>query len=162
MCTLTFNLSFQFDPVTKLTLAQIEHGYHMYDFKGEMLREDHMDKFKQFLWRPRPATLLSKEEQKQIRRNLREYSRDFEEEDRIADDKEKGAVVEQRRRMLQKWLAWREEEMEELKEERLAAGLVATAEEEDRLRDEREGREGVKVVEELVEEIVDETEEIVN
>ena len=90
---------------------QLEHGYHLYDFKGELLREEHIDKFKQFCWRPRPPTLLSREAQKQIRRNLREYSKDFEEEDRIADDKEKGAVVDERRRLLNEWMSCREERM---------------------------------------------------
>ena len=48
----------------------MENGYHLYDFKGEQLREEHLDKFKQWQWRPRPPTLLTKEEQKQIRITL--------------------------------------------------------------------------------------------
>ena len=96
----------------------MENGYHLYDFKGELLREEHIDKFKQLSWRPRPPTLLSKEEQKTIRKNLREYSKDFEEQDRIEEDKEKGAIVEERRRVLNEWLAWREREEEELMAER--------------------------------------------
>ena len=124
-----------------------------------MLREEHIDKLKQFLWRPRPATMLSRDEQKQIRRNLREYSKDFEEEDRIADDKEKGAVVEERRRLLSEWLAWREQEMEDLKAERLEEGLP---EEQEDMSGVGTNGEPAKVVEEIVEEIVDETEEIIS
>ena len=86
----------------------MENGYHLYDFKGELLREEHIEKFKQISWRPRPPTLLSRDEQKLIRKNLREYSKDFEEQDRIEEDKEKGAIVEERRRILSEWLAWRE------------------------------------------------------
>ncbi len=59
----------------------MENGYHLYDFKGEQLREEAIEKFKQWQWRPRPPTLLSKDEQKTIRKNLREYSRVFEQED---------------------------------------------------------------------------------
>ena len=110
------------------------------------------------LWRPRPQTLLSKEQQKQIRRNLREFSKDFEEEDRIADDKERGEVVEHRRRLLSEWLAWREQEVEDLKAERLDLGLPEDLEE--ALLPGMDG-EPAKVVEEIVEEIVDETEEII-
>ena len=124
-----------------------------------MFREEHIDKLKQFLWRPRPATMLSRDEQKQIRRNLREYSKDFEEEDRIADDKEKGAVVEERRRLLSEWLAWREQEMEDLKAERLEEGLP---EEQEDMSGVGTNGEPAKVVEEIVEEIVDETEEIIS
>ena len=137
----------------------MENGYHLYDFKGELLREEHIDKFKQFLWRPRPPTLLSRDEQKQIRKNLREYSKDFEEEDRIADDKEKGAVVEERRRMLSEWLAWRENEFEELRADRREMGLPEDPEADTDAENGADGEEAA-VVEEIVEEIVDETEEI--
>ena len=137
----------------------MENGYHLYDFKGELLREEHIDKFKQLSWRPRPPTLLSKEEQKTIRKNLREYSKDFEEQDRIEEDKEKGAIVEERRRVLNEWLAWREREEEELIEERRELGLPedgADGEE----REAEDGAEGA-VVEEIVEEVLDEVEEVI-
>ena len=136
----------------------MENGYHLYDFKGELLREEHIDKFKQLAWRPRPPTFLSKDEQKQIRKNLREYSRDFDEADRIADDQEKGAVVEERRRLLAEWLAWRERELEELFEERRDFGLP---EDPEKAEEEEYANEGDdQVVEEIVEEIIDETEEV--
>lgn len=140
----------------------MENGYHLYDFKGELLREEHIDKFKQLLWRPRPPTLLSREEQKTIRKNLREYSKDFEEQDRIADDQEKGAVVEERKRLLSEWLAWREREEEELRADRRELGLPEDPEEERGVEGGERGKEGEaeKVVEEIMEEIIDETEEI--
>lgn len=130
----------------------MENGYHLYDFKGELLREEHIDKFKQLLWRPRPSTLLSKDEQKTIRKNLREYSRLFDEEDQIEEDKEKGAIVEKRRRILSEWLAWRKREEEDLRTER--GGDVK---EEDDVEEEGVGT----VVEEIMEEVLDEVEEIV-
>lgn len=130
----------------------MENGYHLYDFKGELLREEHIEKFKQLLWRPRPSTFLSKDEQKTIRKNLREYSRLFDEEDQIEEDKEKGAIVEKRRRILSEWLAWRKREEEDLRTER--GGDVK---EEDDVEEEGEGT----VVEEIMEEVLDEVEEIV-
>ena len=138
-----------------LTACQIEHGYHLYDFKGELLREEHIDKLKQFLWRPRPPSMLSRDAQKQIRRNLREYSRDFEEEDRIADDKEKGAVVDERRRLLAEWLEWRGDTLDDLHYERRELGL------EEETDDVEANGEDATTVEEIKEEIVEETEEIV-
>ena len=134
----------------------MESGYHLYDFKGEPLREEHIDKFKQIAWRPRPATLLSKEEQKTIRKNLREYSKDFEEQDRIEEDKEKGAIVEERRRVLSEWIAWLEREREELRNERRELGLEL----DEKRGEEGEMEKGGKVVEEIIEEVLDETEEI--
>ena len=135
----------------------MENGYHLYDFKGELLREEHLEKFKQLSWRPRPPTLLSRDEQKTIRKNLREYSKDFEEQDRIEEDKEKGAIVEERRRILSEWLAWREREEEDLKGERSEMGLEE--EEEDEGKGDGKDGEGA-VVEEIMEEVLDEIEEI--
>ncbi|CAF9935267.1 Translation initiation factor 3 subunit b [Imshaugia aleurites] len=135
----------------------MENGYHLYDFKGELLREEHIEKFKQLSWRPRPPTLLSRDEQKTIRKNLREYSKDFEEQDRIEEDKEKGAIVEERRRILSEWLAWREKEEEELKAERRELGLREDIDEEEN----GDGKDGEgAVVEEIMEEVLDEVEEI--
>ena len=135
----------------------MENGYQLFDFKGEMLREEHIDKFKQLLWRPRPATQLSKEEQKKIRKNLRDYSKDFEEQDRIEEDKEKGAIVDERRRLLSEWMAYLHREREELREERRELGLEV--DEVEKARAEEEEKDG-KVVEEIIEEVLDEVEEI--
>jgi len=64
-----------------------------------------IDKFKQFLWRPRPRTLLSKERQKMIRKPLKEYGRGFNQEDAAEESvsKELGA---QRKRLVDEWDAW--------------------------------------------------------
>ncbi|KAK3376871.1 eukaryotic translation initiation factor 3 [Lasiosphaeria ovina] len=141
----------------------MENGYHIYDFKGEVLREEPIEKFKQFQWRPRPATLLSKEEQKTIRKNLREYSRIFEVEDTERINSADVAVVQERRRLLEEWLAWRKSMEEEVAEERAALGLPA-----DPVADllkaktaELAAGEEEKIIEEIMEEVLEETEEIV-
>ncbi|KAH8645514.1 eukaryotic translation initiation factor eIF2A-domain-containing protein [Xylariales sp. PMI_506] len=129
----------------------MENGFHLYDFKGEALREDPVEKFKQFAWRPRPPTLLTKDEQKQIRKNLREYSKVFDVEDaeRVAGADQ--AVIDERRRLLEEWLAWRESMEEELELEGAIIPETSTKV------DESEG----EVIEEIVEEVLEETEEIV-
>ena len=148
----------------------MENGFHLYDFKGDLLHESSIDKFKQLVWRPRPATLLNKDEQKLIRKNLREYAKDFEEQDRIEEDKEKGAIVEERRRLLAEWIGWLERERRDVREEREELGLdtpgVGRVEEGDggagaEEDGEEEGEKGGKVVEEIIEEVLDEVEEIV-
>jgi translation initiation factor 3 subunit B len=136
----------------------MENGYHLYDFKGEQLREEPVEKFKQWLWRPRPPTLLTKEEQKQIRKNLREYSKVFDQEDADRGASADLAVVEHRRRLLDEWLAWRAQIEEEVRQEREARGLPL-----DPIEDliKRDDDEEDQVIEEIVEEIVEETEEII-
>lgn len=140
----------------------MENGYHIYDFKGEALREEPIEKFKQLAWRPRPPTLLTKEEQKQIRKNLREYSRVFEQEDMDRGASADREVVEARRRHLAEWVAWRESIEEEVAEERKDLGLpldiVAYL-----LSQKTQTSEGEEqIIEEIVEEVLEETEEIVN
>jgi translation initiation factor 3 subunit B len=137
----------------------MENGYHVYDFRGEQLREEPIEKFRQWAWRPRPPTLLSKEEQKQVRKNLREYSKTFDQEDAERGASADLAVVEARRQLLDDWLAWRASVEAELEEERLDRGLpldpVETLQQ-----TAEEGEE--QVIEEIMEEVLEETEEIVS
>ena len=84
-----------------------------------------IDKFKQFLWRPRPPSLLTKEQKRQIRRNLREYSKAFDEEDALTEGTQTAELLAQRKRLVDEWNAWRvrcekeraEEEADEASEE---------------------------------------------
>ncbi|KAL0938311.1 eukaryotic translation initiation factor 3 [Colletotrichum truncatum] len=141
----------------------MENGYHIYDFKGEALREEPVEKFKQWAWRPRPATLLTKEEQKQIRKNLREYSRVFEQEDQDRGASADREVVEARRRQLSEWFAWRESIEEELSFEREDLGLpkdIVAYLLSKKAQAVPEGEE--QVIEEIVEEVLEESEEIVS
>ncbi|KAF2109052.1 eukaryotic translation initiation factor 3 subunit B [Lophiotrema nucula] len=132
----------------------MENGYHLYDFKGTLLREEHIDRFKQFLWRPRPPTLLSKEEQAEIRKNLRNYSKVFDEQDLAKKNTANREIIEARKRLLEEWLAWRESQIEMLKE--MGAEIELNG---GKVQQEEDG--DVEEVEEIVEEIIEETEEVV-
>jgi len=138
----------------------MENGYHLYDFRGQLLREDAIDQFKQFSWRPRPERLLTKEEQKAVRKNLREYSKQFEEADLMKKNTANRAVVEQRRTQLDEWLAWRERTVEELRGERREIGLGEKSDEEQAADMEAMDAGEGKVIEEVVEEILEESEEV--
>lgn len=76
------------------------------------------DRFKQFIWRPRPRSLLSKEQQKQVRRNLREYSRAFDEEDAAEESNVSAELIALRKRLVDEWNAWRARTKKEVAEER--------------------------------------------
>ncbi|KAI6900553.1 hypothetical protein KC348_g16791 [Hortaea werneckii] len=98
---------------------------------------------------------------KNVRKNLREYSRQFEEADIAKKSSANKAVVDARRRMLEEWLAYRERTQEDLLEERRDMGVPDISEERKALMvgDEVDG-EG-KVVEEIFEEILEESEEVI-
>lgn len=127
----------------------------MYDFKGSLLREEHIDRFKQLIWRPRPPTLLSKEEQAEIRKNLRNFSKIFDEQDLAKKNTANKAVVEARRQMLDEWLEFRRSMRQMLEEEgaeiELNDGKVV-----------RESDGEVEEIEEIVEEIIEENEEVIS
>ena len=142
------------------TFSQMENGYHLYDFKGAILREEPTEQFKQWAWRPRPERLLSKDGQKAVRKNLREYSKQFDEADLAKKNTANRAVVEQRRRLLDEWLAWRERTEAELREEREDIGLDEYSPEEAAALDEIAEGEG-QFVEEVQEEILEESEEVI-
>lgn len=136
----------------------MENGYHLYDFKGTLLREEPLEQFKQWAWRPRPERLLSKEEMKAVRKNLREWSKQFDEQDAAKKNTANRAVVEQRRALLDEWLSRRHRIEADLREERQEYGLPELSPEEAAAKD--DDADGT-YVEEVVEEIVEETEEII-
>lgn len=137
----------------------MENGYHLYTFAGQTLREEPLEQFKQWAWRPRPERLLSKDEMKNVRKNLREYSRAFEEADLAKRSSANKAVVEERRKKLDEWLAWRERVEADVAEEREDLGMPdLSLEQQVLIVDEEEGAD--KVVEEIFEEIIEESEEV--
>ena len=100
---------------------------------------------------------------KNVRKNLREYSRQFEELDLAKRSSANKAVVEARKGMLEEWIAWRARVEGELAEEREELGLGGWSEERMALFvDEEEGGEGGKVVEEIFEEVLEESEVLVD
>ena len=139
----------------------MENGYHMYTFSGILLADAPTEKFKQLLWRPRPPTLLSKEEQRTIRRTLREYSREFDELDKELEEGANIAIIEHRRRLYQEWYAWVEREKEDVKDEREDLGLPDYLEELELQRTKSVASENEQIVEEIFDELIEETEEFV-
>lgn len=129
----------------------MDNGYAIWDFKGQELEKHIQDRFKQFLWRPRPKTLLSKEKQRQVRKNLKEYSRTFDEEDAAEESNVSAELIAQRKRLVDEWNAWRAKCRKELDEERRKKGRTAGA-------DEGAAKEEILIE---IEEIIEQTEEVI-
>jgi translation initiation factor 3 subunit B len=53
----------------------MENGFNMWSFNGKLLYSMPRDRFQQLSWRPRVPSLLSKEKEEEIKKNLKEYSR---------------------------------------------------------------------------------------
>lgn len=148
-----FHSTFCFCAMLTFLGAQMEAGYVIWDFKGVEIKRERVDKFKQLLWRPRPPTLLTKEDQRRIRRNLREYSRQFEEQDALEESTASAEVVAHRQRLIEEWNAWRRQARESLEARRRESGKPVKKV---LLRVEEAGKEDEEV-EEWVEEIISET-----
>lgn len=135
----------------------MESGYAIWDFKGVELQKHTLDKFKQFLWRPRPPTLLTRDDQKKIRKNLREYSRQFEEQDQLEASNVSSELIALRKRLIEEWNAWRRVAKEDIERRRVELGRSKKA----ALQRSEEAENADEVVEEWVEEVVSEVIEVV-
>jgi len=76
---------------------QMENGYNLWSSHGRPLGHTKHDKFYQLLWRPRPPSLLSETQEKLIRKDLRGYSKKYEEEDTKLKLSMKGDMLLQRK-----------------------------------------------------------------
>ncbi|KAG9017120.1 Translation initiation factor 3 subunit b [Tulasnella sp. 427] len=123
----------------------LENGYTMWDFKGQELQKQLQDRFKQFIWRPRPKTLLTKEQQKAILKKLKEYSKTFDMEDAAEESSANRELVAHRRRLVDEWKAWR----------------ARVRSEGDYSRKVERREEATEVIEEWIEEVLEETVEVV-
>ncbi|CUM66811.1 uncharacterized protein PRCAT00004494001 [Priceomyces carsonii] len=126
---------------SSIWLHSIENGYKLYEFTGNLLRDETIDHFKEFIWRPRPRTLLNAADRKKVRKNLRDYSVQFEESDAMEADAATREAILARRRALEEWRAYRAQH----------SGM----------RVERKDVQA-ETIEEIKEEIIDEKEEIVD
>lgn len=61
----------------------MDNAYWLWSFQGRILKRVALDKFCQLQWRPRPPTLLSAQQQKDIKKSLKKYSAQFEVKDRL-------------------------------------------------------------------------------
>jgi translation initiation factor 3 subunit B len=109
-----------------------------------------MPKMKQILWRPRPALLLSAEDQKRIKKNLRDYSKQFEEDDAKTTSRVSKEVEQRRQRLIDEWFSW--------KKEAAAAFEAGRAERQKLLGDLEDVDDLCEEIEEVVEEVIDEVE----
>lgn len=61
---------------------------------------------KQFLWRPRPPSLLSAEKEEEISRNLRKYSKKYEAEDQDVSLQLSEQDRKKRKMLQEEWEGW--------------------------------------------------------
>ena len=105
---------------------QLENGYVIRTFKGDVVHKVLKDQFYDFQWRPRPPTLLTKEKEAAIRKNLKVYAAKYKEEDAGLLGVIVNAKYKEKQRLLQEYA----ERMKQYKE-----NYAAQRDERARLRD---------------------------
>lgn len=130
---------------------KMENGFKIYNIAGNLVREEAIPNFKNFAWRPRPECLLSNAEKKKVRKNLREWSAQFEEQDAMEADTAMRDLILHQRKMLKEWHEFRAATSTMLKEEFGYEAFDVLPED--------VNSEDFTVVEEVQEEILDEKEE---
>ncbi|KAJ7527924.1 hypothetical protein O6H91_16G076300 [Diphasiastrum complanatum] len=88
------------------SVHQMENGFNIWSFQGKLIYRLPRDRFFQFLWRPRPPTLLSPEEEAEIARNLKKYSKRYEVEDQESSIILSTQEMESRRKVIDEWKSW--------------------------------------------------------
>jgi len=106
---------------------QLENGYNLWSFQGQSLRKEKMEKFYQFLWRPRPKTVLDDDEVQKVMRGLKGYMNRYGREDEIrrkrleaSANTEKIEALSAFRELIEK----RTKEAKGIDEERRRLGLI--------------------------------------
>lgn len=99
-----------------------DHSYYIWSFQGRILRRVNLKNFLQLLWRPRPPSLLSEAQLKEIRKNLKKYYPQFEAKDRLRQTRASKELLEKRAKLREEFMEYRQKrviEYERLRVKRL-------------------------------------------
>ncbi|KAJ1567789.1 Translation initiation factor 3 subunit b [Cladochytrium tenue] len=132
--------------------VQTDPGFTMWSNTGAVITRQTVQQFKQFVWRPRPPTLLPAEKQAAIRKGWKKFSSEFDRIDASQTQRVNREVYERRVALWNEWVAYRRRCQDDwAKEAPLRIDIVGFDLEED-------ARQGVRELEETVDEIIEEIE----
>ncbi|KPP69518.1 eukaryotic translation initiation factor 3 subunit B-like [Scleropages formosus] len=97
---------------------KVDNAFWLWTFQGRLLQKNNKDRFCQLLWRPRPAILLSQEQIKLIKKDLKKYAKIFEQKDRLSQSKASKELVDKRRTMMEDYHKYREAAIQLYQEQR--------------------------------------------
>jgi len=159
MCT-----DIEWDPTGRYVMTgvswwghKVDNAYWLWSFQGKILKRCQVDKFCQFLWRPRPPTLLSAKQIKEIKKNLKKYSAEFDLKDKFKSSTKSKEVLEKRRTKFEEFQAYRSRKQQEYEAQKAQRIELRGGVDTDTLEAETEEME-----EEIVEFLVKEEETIVD
>ena len=108
---------FEWDPTGRYFVTyvsfwnyRLENSYMLWNFQGRPVQPNHkmpFEKLFKFSWRPRPPSLLSAEQIKEIRKNLKPYSEKFNAADRVYQMTVSKELLDKRKRMMDDFVMFR-------------------------------------------------------
>ncbi|KAG9508902.1 Eukaryotic translation initiation factor 3 subunit B, partial [Fragariocoptes setiger] len=117
-----------------------DNSYWLWSFNGRLIRKHNLNGFCQLLWRPRPPTLLSAEKIAETKKNLKNYSNQFDSKDKAASNQVSRTQQERRKRLVEEFKQFMSrkkkaaaammQEMQALRDPRLVAELSEVVDEE--------------------------------
>jgi translation initiation factor 3 subunit B len=157
MCT-----DVEWDPTGRYVMSSIsfwrhqnDTGFMLWNCVGQNLTKQNVSQFKQILWRPRPPTPLNTEEQKTIKKKMKEYTKEFDEADAKETSKAFKEVIEKRKKLWSDWVSYRKRCHDDfVREGPLRNEIVGFDLEED-------AHQEARTLEQYVDEVIDEKEEII-
>merc|ERR1719310_1756183 len=97
---------------------KVDNAYWMWNFQGKILKRANVDKFCQLTWRPRPPSLLTKDTLKDIKKNLKRYSDQFNAKDKMRQNKASKELIAKRQALFDAFNNWRQQKVREFEETR--------------------------------------------
>ncbi|KAK7081817.1 translation initiation factor eIF-3b like protein [Halocaridina rubra] len=101
---------------------KVDNAYWLWSFQGKCLKKHTVERFCQLLWRPRPPSLLTAQDIKDIKKNMKKYSANFEVQDKMRFSKASREIIEKRQKLMSVFTEYRQRLLgpcNERKEERM-------------------------------------------
>ena len=97
---------------------EVDNAYWLWNFQGKILKRSSVEKFCQLVWRPRPQSLLSKEQGKEIKKNLKKYSDQFNAKDKMRQSRASKELMAKRQALVDAFNSWRDQKLRDYNDQR--------------------------------------------
>ncbi|KAK7113407.1 eukaryotic translation initiation factor 3 subunit B-like [Littorina saxatilis] len=101
---------------------KVDNAFWIWNFQGNLVAKQALERFCQLMWRPRPPSLLTEKQIKEIKRNFKTWAQKFEIEDTMRKMTASKEMIEKRQALMSDFSKLKEEKQklfEEQKELRL-------------------------------------------
>lgn len=85
----------------------MENGFMLWDLKGDLVSKQNQPRFTAFAWRPRPRILLSRQQVKEIKKNMKTLAVKYEVEDAQSMEQTNSNASESKKKMMEEWVLYR-------------------------------------------------------